>query len=126
MDRFKVLSALRNNTTTSQGAISLHNNPLNQQQQLLNSNKNQQINQKNQQNQQKQQQLLYENETYSNRIDLIEASKRIGTIPCNPTYLATCPGGKEMYPYVRFWRRFFHKEDCYRSPLFEPANADGK
>jgi hypothetical protein len=25
-----------------------------------------------------------------------------------------------MYPYVRFWNKRFHEEDCYQSPLRHP------
>ena len=48
--------------------------------------------------------------------DVIKSkSQSLPSLPCSVTYLPSCP----MNPYVRFWRRFMHEEDCYASPLRE-------
>ena len=35
---------------------------------------------------------------------------------CNQTFPQKC----EMYPYVQYWNKILHKEDCYQSPLKHP------
>ena len=70
----------------------------------------------------------FEEDSYENLMDIKEVAKRSNgnnNMSCKLTYLSKCSHGREMYSYVRFWRRLFHPEDCYRSPLFQKTNDDG-
>jgi hypothetical protein len=40
-------------------------------------------------------------------------STGLTALPCRTNFQPACP----MNPYVRYWRRAFHHEDCYASPL---------
>lgn len=48
------------------------------------------------------------------------------SLSCKPMFAPKCSGNIEMNAYVRFWRRFFHKEDCYQSPLRVHNKANNK
>lgn len=47
------------------------------------------------------------------------ASNAKAVPPCRAAFEPTC----ELYPYVRYWKRFFTAEDCYVSPLAHPARS---
>ena len=53
------------------------------------------------------------------RRDVVSVTADATKQTCQKSFPLKC----EMYPYVQFWNKILHKEDCYQSPLRHPLGG---